>query len=103
MFTQKEIAKMPMLNVSADRFLSMSRKINPDIPFNKKDILRLDNGAFLGIYKNKEDKWFRLHLKTIWIKHFNLSYRTTKTKDGKERVGKELIISNMPLPRGPVV
>lgn len=101
--TGKEIKKMPRKNLSVDEFLALAKNIEPKVRFSRKQIYSLENGAFLGVHRDKKGKWYRLHLKKIWIKYYQLPYRTTKTANGKARIGKEMLISNMPLPRGPVL
>ena len=101
--SREVIKKMSRKNMSVDQFLVLAKRFEPKAEFYRKQIYSLENGAFLGIHKDKKGKWHRLHLKKIWIKYFQVPYRTTKTANGKARIGLEMIISNMSLPRGSVI
>gem|GEM_PF-2875242 len=103
MFTEQEIKKMSRKNLSIDQFLALVARINGKQMFSREYISGLDNGTFLGVHKDKDGRYYRMHLKKIWIKHYSLSYRTTKTKSGKGRVGDEILISSFPLPKGAVI
>lgn len=101
-----EIEKMPRKDVSIDQFLEICARFDDPVVngISREFVSKMDHGAFLGVYSLDKGKTFvRLHLKTIWIKPYTLSYRTTKTKDGKARPGRELLISNMPLPKQKIV
>ena len=101
--TQKEIEKMPRKNLSVDQFIALAKKIEPQIKLDRKKLYFLEQGEFLGVHRTKRGKWYRMHLKKIWIKYYQRPYRTTKTKDGRARIGREMLISSMPLPPGPVI
>ena len=101
MFTQKQISQMPAKNVSIDQFIKMVDGIDQKWLIDR--LRKLDNGEFLAIWRNKDKKWYRLHLKKIWIRRYQLPYRTIKTKDGKARIGREMLISSIPLPRGKII
>jgi len=101
--SQREIKKMPIKNLSVDQFIALAKKVEPGIKLSLKKIRSLKHGAFLGVHRSKKGKWYRMHLKKIWIKYYQLPYRTTKTINGKARIGREMLISNMPLPKGPVI
>jgi len=102
--TEKEIKKMPRKNLSVDQFLTLAKRIEPTAKLlSRKKIYSLEQGTFLGVHKSKKGKWYRLHLKKIWIRYYQLPYTITKTAGGKARVGREMIISNMPLPKGSIV
>lgn len=94
---------MARKNMTVDQFIKFAKRIYPDIKLTIKNFEFLENGEFLGIFKTKREKWYRIHLQKIFIKKYSLLYRTTRTKDKKAREGKELLISNMPLPKGPVI
>jgi len=97
---------MPIKDLSVDQFIKLAKRIEPGVKFPPAHYYfwhNFPNGAFLGVYRNKKGKWYRMYLKKIWIKYYQLPYRTTKTADGKARVGREMLISSMPLPRGPVI
>ena len=76
-------------------------KINT--PEFRKQFEKIQNGEFLAVHRTNNGNWRRIHLKKIFFKPYELNYRTTKTKNGKGRIGKELMISNFPLPKGRVV
>lgn len=97
--TQKEIEKFSRKNISEDKFIKMSEKIMPDMEVNKQKLSLMKEGEFLAIYKNKKDMWIRLHLKRIWIKKFKMGY----SNHPNSKSGGELLISNFPLPKGPVL
>lgn len=99
--TSEEIAKLPRKSMSIKQFIEHAGRFGAKIP--EENISRLQNGEFLGVWINESGKAHRLHLKTIWIKPYTLSYRNTKTKNGKAREGREILISNFKLPRGSVV
>lgn len=106
--TKKEIQALPRRNVSIKQFLEICGHFDDKTPafigLTAKHLAKLGNCAFLCVHSVDGGKTYkRLHLKTIWKKPYTLSYRTYKTKDGKTRAGHELLISNMPLPRGKVV
>lgn len=97
MFTQEEVEKMPRQNITAEQFI---KRADIEQEWIKEEIRNLDNGTFLAVsYNKKSKKYSRLHLKSIWVKKFNLNYSCHK--DIKK--GKELLISNLPLPKGDVV
>jgi len=92
------IAKMPKKNLSVDQFLTLAKRVEPTAKLlSRKKIYSLEQGAFLGVHRDKKGKWHRLHLKKIWIKYFSKSYGTT------HKVGKEILIASFPLPRGSVI
>ncbi len=100
--TEAEIKKMTRKNLTADEFISLCASF---LGTKQKRLLKgkvklLKNGSFLGIYKNKKGKWYRLHLQNIFFKRFDMNY---SAKAGKRYLGKEIIISNMRLPKGSVV
>ena len=103
MISEKRIKKMTRENLSVDQFIKIARRLSPDIKVFRNKIYSLGNGAFLGVRKSKRGKWYRMHLKTIWIMPYTCLYGTTKTKNGKVRIGRELLISNRPLPKGETV
>lgn len=103
--SSEEIEKLPRRNVSIKQFLEICARFDDPIAkgVTAKGLAKLGNGAFLGVHSFDNRKTYRrLHLKTIWFKPYTLSYRTTKTKDGKARRGRELLISSFPLPRGKI-
>lgn len=82
--------------VTEKQFLRICKRLGA-LPVNMSE---LRHGEFLGHYSVDEGNTFKiLLLKKLWISPFTLKYRTTKTKDGKARVGKEMFISNMRLPK----
>lgn len=95
---EKEVKALPVKELRPAEFQTLCRRLK--VPMGMKKIMALDNMQFLGIYSPDEGRTFvRLHLRKFWIKPYTLSYRTTKTKNGKARVGREIIISSVPLPR----
>ena len=97
MFTPKEVAKMPRKNITAEKFIELAEL---DKKWFTKQLNNFNNGQFLAVWFNKKNKkWYRLHLKSIWFKPFTLNYSCHQ--DIKK--GKELLISNHPLPKGDVV
>jgi hypothetical protein len=106
-----EIRKLRAKYVGADWFVDMIVRTGdaPELLKHgetrfREHVHNLPAGEFLAVWKNpKTNKLYRLHLKKVWIKPYTLSYRNTKTKDGKARAGNEILISSFPLPRGGVV
>jgi hypothetical protein len=100
--TGREIGNLRRRNVSARQFLAMSARLG--CPLEPGQFDAMPNGEFLGVHSADEGRTYvRLHLKKIWLKPYSLSYRTTKTRSGRAREGREIMIANFPLPRGPVV
>ena len=97
--TQKQIENMPRVIMSIDEFIKHTARFGRKI--SRYNLSKLKSGEFLGVWKKKSGRYVAIFLKKIFIMPYTLKYRTTKTKDGKVREGKELLISNMRLPRGP--
>lgn len=96
--TQAQIKKLPVKNLTADQFIKLASKIAPGMPLSRMKVLEVGHGGFLGVYGNKE-KFYKIHLKSIWIKPFDMKY----SAHANTRSGKEILISNFPLPDGPVI
>lgn len=101
MFTEAQIRKMPGVDMTVTEAVAHFKRFG--VRVSERKLWKLGNGAYLGVWKQEDGRMVRLHLKTIWIKPYSLSYRNTKTKNGKAREGREILISNFPLPKGPVV
>lgn len=97
-FTEQQIRKMRPVDMSVDQFMEHIKGFSGPLP-TRKQIEALENGEFLGVWRKPSGVWVRIHLKKIWICSYELPYRTVRTKDGKARVGKEILIGSMPLPR----
>lgn len=103
--TTKQISKLRRRNVSIEKFLEICARFNDPRAraITTAQLRKLGNGCFLGVHSLDEGKTYeRLHLKTVWFKKYSLKYGTSKTKDGKSKVGDEIFISSFPLPRGKV-
>lgn len=101
-FTPEDIAKMTRKNITADSFFNLAELDNRS-EYGKRIIEKvnnMDHGEFLAAWFNKKNnKWYRLHLKSIWFKPFTLNYSCHQ----KIKKGKEILISNHPLPKGDVI
>lgn len=100
--TAEEISILPIKEVSCQQFLKIAKRFLPPeemCTLSVRLVNELEHGDYLGVHKTNSGKMYRLHLKKLWIKEFSLSYSVHKNT----KKGKELLISNMPLPPGPVV
>lgn len=99
--TSEQIKTFRRINMSIDQFMKHCERFSA-VP-TRESVARLDNGAFLAVWKKENGVMVRIHLKKIFFKPYSLKYRTTKTKSGKYREGEEILISSFPFPRGSVV
>ena len=101
--TTLDISRMPIKEVSVKQFIRLAKRF--ELPKEEFNVIVanvtyvLEHGTFLGFHQTESGKWRRLYLKKIWFKEFTLGYSVHKNT----KSGKELLISNMPLPPGPVV
>lgn len=97
MFTPEQICKMPRRNIKAEDFIKLAEIKDKRFIDSVKSCY---NGDFLAVWFNKKNsRWYRLHLKSMWFKPFTLKYSCHKDI----RQGKELLISNLELPKGSVM
>lgn len=99
--TSSEVKRFPRKNLTINEALALLKKFS--VPITKKKLSSLPNGTFLAVHKAENGRMVRLHLKTIYMRTFDMNYRTTKTKDGQGRKEKELLISSVPLPKGKIL
>lgn len=93
----EEIMKLRVVKMTVDQFIKHSNRFR--VPLERTNILKLGNGAFLGVWKKKSGEMVRIHLKSIYLKSFNMKY--SAHKDSKK--GKELLISNFKLPNSLII
>lgn len=93
----EELVKYRRRDMSVDQFIAFAAKKDPESRLNRTKLERMPAGSILAILQKEDGTRVRIHLKKIWITPYTLSYRNTKTQDGKARKGKELLISNFPI------
>lgn len=86
--------------MSPEQYLRFMKRKAPDIDWDAQKILDLPAGFCPGGYIDKNGKMFAVIIRRIYFKTFNMTY-STHTKD--RHIGKEILISSFPLPRGPVI
>ena len=84
-------------NMSVDQFISFVAKKDPEVRLDRSKLEAMDDGAVLAVHQNADGKRVRIHLKKIFIYPYKLSYRNTKTANGKAREGREILISSFPI------
>jgi hypothetical protein len=95
-FEPEFIAKQPTKWVTQQQFLKMSSEfLSPeDLLYVEKQLINKKHGYYLGMIKDANGKYKKLLLKRIFIREFDMKYSVHK----QSKKGKELLISNMPLP-----
>ena len=99
-FSPDEIAKLKRKNMSLDEFVAHAARFG--VKISRSKMAKLDNGEFLGVWQKENGEYVRIHLQTIFFKRFYLQWQVTNSKGKKGRIGKELLISNIRLPRGTI-
>ncbi len=99
-WTHEKIKKLPRKNMSIDEFINNAKRFG--VKISRAHMNKIEDGTFLGVWKQKNGRFVRIHLQKIFFKTFNLQWSVTNKKGKKGRIGKELLISNMRLPRGDI-
>lgn len=99
-FDKETIDNAPIKWMSPKSFLRKIKRAAPEKQFNEKKILNMDHGEHAGCILGKDGIFYVIRIKRIYIKPYTLKY-STHTSDRHE--GKEILISNFPLPKGPVM
>lgn len=91
----KLLKSSPIKRMYPPQYYRYLQRKMPTHKWDKEKILKLRRGTCVGGYTDKNGKTYQIVIETIYIKPYTMGYSNHKDR----RKGREIFISNFPMPR----